>query len=103
LWAGADQLGGVEAQYLRILLLTGKRKSALAAMKWDEIDQIWFWTPPSGRKNKRLHAVPLAGQCSVSAVAGWTCRRRYYAHRCCECPQRFLFAWVSAHCRKQTG
>ena len=63
LWSAADKLGGVEGQYPKVLLLTGKRKSALAAMKWEEIEDWkggWFWDPPKGQKNKRLHAVPLA-------------------------------------------
>ena len=50
----------VEGAYLRLLLLTGKRKSALANMQWQEIDDDWFWhAPQSDRKNKRLHGVPL--------------------------------------------
>ena len=64
LWAVADKLGGVKAQSLKLLLLTGKRKSALADMKWEEIEQTdngWFWNAPEGRKNKRLHPVPLSG------------------------------------------
>src|SRR5262245_13056703 len=63
LWAVADKLGGVKGQYLKALLLTGKRKSALAEMKWEQIEQTdkgWFWNAPEGRKNKRLHAVPLS-------------------------------------------
>ena len=42
-----------------MLLLTGKRKSALALMRWEEIDDNWFWDAPAGSKNKRLHAIPL--------------------------------------------
>src|SRR5271166_5132446 len=60
LWAAADQLGGVDGQFLKCLILTGKRKSALAEMRWNEIDRDWFWHPPMGRKNKRLHPVPLS-------------------------------------------
>jgi integrase len=59
-WAAADKLGGIEGQYLKVLLLTGKRKTALAGMCWEQIDDSWFWTAPPGRKNKRCHAVPLA-------------------------------------------
>jgi hypothetical protein len=29
-------------------------------MKWNDIDDSWFWSPPAGSKNKRLHAVPLS-------------------------------------------
>jgi integrase len=60
LWQAADQLNKVEGDYLKVLLLTGKRKSAIANMQWQEIDDTWFWNAPqSDRKNKRLHPVPL--------------------------------------------
>jgi integrase len=60
IWAAADKLGGVEGQYLKVLLLTGKRKTALSEMKWDDISDTWFWKPPPGRKNKRCDPVPLS-------------------------------------------
>jgi integrase len=73
LWKAADQIGqdasyhhgrksaGCEGAYLKLLLLTGKRKSAIANMRWEEIDDDWFWNAPqSDRKNKRLHGVPLS-------------------------------------------
>jgi integrase len=60
LWRAADELGGNEGKYLKMLLLTGKRRGALAAMRWEEIDADWFWNAPPGSKTKRLHAVPLA-------------------------------------------
>jgi integrase len=60
LWRAADELGGVEGQYLKILLLTGKRKGALSRMLWEEIDETWFWNAPQpDKKNKRLHPIPL--------------------------------------------
>ncbi|MEM6410698.1 MAG: integrase family protein [Pseudomonadota bacterium] len=63
LWRAADSLGGVPGAYLKIALLTGKRRSALAAMQWEHVDEDCVWTPPTdGRKrkrNKRLHGVPL--------------------------------------------
>jgi integrase len=59
LWAAADKIGSNEGRYVKMLLLTGKRKSALASMRWEEIDDSWFWDAPAGSKNKRLHAIPL--------------------------------------------
>jgi integrase len=60
IWRTADQLGGVDGRFLKMLLLTGKRKSALAEMMWEEIDDTWFWNAPkSENKNKRLHPIPL--------------------------------------------
>ena len=61
LWAVADKLDDkVAGKFLKILFLTGKRKSALAEMRWEQIDEHWFWNAPEGRKNKRLHSVPLS-------------------------------------------
>jgi integrase len=60
LWKAADQIGGNEGRYLKMMLLIGKRKSALATMRWEDIDAYWFWhAPPSQAKNKRLHPIPL--------------------------------------------
>jgi integrase len=59
LWNSADKLDANEGRYLKLMLLTGKRKSALAEMRWEQIDESWFWNAPAGSKNKRLHAIPL--------------------------------------------
>jgi integrase len=62
LWRSADEIGGSEGRYLKLMILTGKRKTALANMRWEEIDDDWFWdAPPSEVANKRLHGVPLPG------------------------------------------
>jgi integrase len=57
LWA--CKLEPNEAAFLKLLILTGKRKGALASMRWGEIDDAWVWTPPGGQKNKRVHPLPL--------------------------------------------
>jgi integrase len=63
LWAVGDELGGVAGAYLKMAMLTGKRRSALASMQWDHIDDAGVWSPPSDgqrrKRNKRLHGVPL--------------------------------------------
>jgi hypothetical protein len=61
LWRAADEIGQGEAQFIKLMLLTGKRISALAdVMRWEQIDPDWFWdAPPSEVKNKRLHGIPL--------------------------------------------
>jgi integrase len=46
-------------------MLTGKRRGALSAMRWDEISEDGTWTPPTDprrrRRTKRVHAIPLPG------------------------------------------
>jgi hypothetical protein len=60
LWKAADQIGGIDGKFVKVMVLLAKRKTSLAAMKWEEIGENWFWdAPESDSKNKRLHAVPL--------------------------------------------
>jgi Arm DNA-binding domain len=61
LWRAADEIGGHEGKYLKVMLLTGKRRTALAKMLWQEIGADWFWDAPPGSRTKRLHGVPLPG------------------------------------------
>jgi integrase len=60
LWQVASEVGGNEGRYIKTMLLLGKRKTALASMKWDEIDATWFWNAPPSNSNKKLFAVPLS-------------------------------------------
>ena len=53
------QLDAGESAYLKLLILTGKRKGALAAMRWGEINEAWDWTPTGGNEIKRKHPLPL--------------------------------------------
>ena len=60
LWSTADQLEVNEGRYLKMLLLTGKRRTSLASMRWEHINDDWFWdAPDSESKNKRRHSIPL--------------------------------------------
>jgi integrase len=60
LWKAAVEIGGVDGRYVKLMLLTGKRKTALASMQWQEINDAWFWNaPPSEVANKRLNGIPL--------------------------------------------
>jgi integrase len=61
LWKVASDIGGDEGKFIKLAILTGKRKGALDAMRWEHIQPDWFWNAPKSEiKNKRLHAVPLA-------------------------------------------
>jgi integrase len=60
LWQAAATMGGHDERFLKMLLITGKRKTALSQMEWADIDDTWFWTPSvPAQKNKRLHPIPL--------------------------------------------
>lgn len=63
IWRAADGIGDVGGAYIKALLLTGKRRGALAAMRWTEISEDGIWIPPTDprrrKRTKRLHAIPL--------------------------------------------
>jgi integrase len=62
LWRAANKIGGVAGRFLRVLLLMGKRKGALSRMKWEHIDENWFWKPPTSesKENKKVLEAPLS-------------------------------------------
>jgi integrase len=66
-WHACAGLGGDYSAIIRLLLLTGSRRSEIANMDWNEIDlEKCLWTLPSERaKNNRMNVVPL----SAAAVA----------------------------------
>ncbi|WP_035724639.1 tyrosine-type recombinase/integrase [Fodinicurvata fenggangensis] len=63
LWQAADTIGNPGGPFLKLALITGKRKGKLSSMRWEEIDESWTWTPPQDTRrkkgNKRAHAIPL--------------------------------------------
>ena len=58
-WQGAGELDQHRAGFMRVLILLGKRKRALAAMRHEDIGEDGVWAPPKGSQNKRTHATPL--------------------------------------------
>jgi integrase len=59
-WSAADHAGYPFGPFVKMLLLTGQRRSEVANMRWDEIDN-GVWTIPSTKtKNKQEHEVPLS-------------------------------------------
>ncbi len=50
LWRAAGRLTPNERAFVRTLLLTGKRKGALAKMRWDERGDDGWWYPPQPRR-----------------------------------------------------
>ena len=59
LWAFANEVGGDRGKFIKLLLITGKRRNAIISMRFDDIDADWFWTPPVGSKHKRNTPIPL--------------------------------------------
>jgi len=60
LWKAAGEIGGHAEKYTKLMLLTAKRRTALNDMRWEEIDDSWFWNAPKSDSNKKLFGVPLS-------------------------------------------
>jgi integrase len=62
LMAAADAEGYPFGDAVKLLILTGQRRSEVAEMRWSEIDlERAVWTIPAARsKNGRAHEVPLS-------------------------------------------
>lgn len=61
-WNGATTLGNAFAAAVRVLMLTGQRRTEVMQMRWSEIDMDKrLWSLPGERvKNGRAHEVPLS-------------------------------------------
>ena len=64
LWQATPKLSAPFDSFVRILLLTGQRRSEVAGMAWTELDRdSATWTIPAERaKNKAVNIVPLSPQ-----------------------------------------
>jgi len=60
-WRAADMLSSPFNAFIRMLILTGQRRSEVAGMDWGELDRVTaIWTIPAARaKNGAAHIVPL--------------------------------------------
>lgn len=71
IWRGCEELPPAAGAYIRVMLLTGKRKSALAAMRHDQLDVDGSWTPQRSKlrrkENKRTDLTVLP-QRAVDAI-----------------------------------
>jgi integrase len=64
LWQACDQLGHPFGTFIKVLLLTGQRRSETSEMAWAEVDlDAALWTIPASKaKSDRAHEVQLAPQ-----------------------------------------
>ena len=61
LWRASDKLAGPFGPFVRLLMLTGQRRSEVAGIQWAELDRASAtWIIPADRaKNGATHIVPL--------------------------------------------
>ena len=64
LWAATESMGYPYGPLIRLLVLTGQRKSEVSDARWSEFDlQRWLWTIPAERmKADAPHTVPLTAE-----------------------------------------
>ncbi len=69
-WRGSRAMGPY-GEIVRLLILTGQRKSEIADLTWDEVDLVkdQISLPASRTKNNRAHVIPLATR-AVAILAG---------------------------------
>ncbi len=67
IWRAADAIGYPVGPIVKLLMLTGQRRTEVAHMTWAEVDvAATLWTIPAARaKNGNQHAVPLSAQALV--------------------------------------
>jgi integrase len=66
----ASEVGGTFGAVVRLLLLTGQRRSDVYGMAWEEIDDSGVWTIPKERyKTGEAHTVPLS-KAALAIVEG---------------------------------
>ena len=62
IWKGCDPVGYPFGSIVKLLILTGQRRTEVAAMRWSELDmETATWNLPGARaKNEELAVVPLS-------------------------------------------
>lgn len=61
-WVAAGKLGYPFGTFIRMLILTGQRRTEVATMQWSEIDNATWTMPAEKNKSAREHVVPLSSQ-----------------------------------------
>ena len=65
LWLAADALGGRAGTCVKLLILTGQRRSEIAGLHWDEVGDDALTIPAARMKGRQGHTVPLSAQAAA--------------------------------------
>jgi len=65
LWNAAEAIGGTVGAYVKLLILTGQRRSEIAHLKWNEIEGDVLALPADRMKGKQAHIIPLSSQAAA--------------------------------------
>jgi integrase len=69
LWAGTEALDPRARACIRLLILTGQRRSEIAGLKWSEVDGDLLMLPAGRMKGGKAHVVPLSAQAAAIVAA----------------------------------
>jgi integrase len=65
LWAACEAIGGREGACIKLLILTGQRRSEIAKLRWSEVGGDVLELPSERMKGKQPHMVPLSTQAAA--------------------------------------
>jgi integrase len=69
LWRATEAIGGPAGACIKLLMLTGCRRSEIAGLRWPEVDGDMLVLPAARMKGKAAHVVPLATQAAAIIAA----------------------------------
>ena len=65
-WRACEQMSPPWCQMIRLLMLTGQRRSEVATMRWSEVEGATWVIPREKVKKDRPHAVPLVATAAAT-------------------------------------
>jgi len=65
LWKACDAIGGREGACIKLLILTGQRRSEISHLRWREVGSDVLELQAPRMKGKRAHTVPLSTQAAA--------------------------------------
>jgi integrase len=65
LWCAADAVGGNVSAYVKLLVLTGQRRSEIAELRWKEVSDGALAFAAERMKGKQAHILPLSTQAAA--------------------------------------
>jgi integrase len=69
LWLAGDAVDGNAGAYVKLLILTGQRRSEIAGLRWSEVEGDVLALPAERMKGKAAHVVPLSTQAAAIIAA----------------------------------
>jgi integrase len=69
LWRAAEAIGGPAGICIKLLILTGQRRSEIGGLRWSEVDGDLLVLPAERMKGRVSHVVPLSTQAAALIAA----------------------------------